>query len=230
MDIAQSKEYSFVVKQVREIKETGNHITDKMTLADLIQLGGYAAVEYCGGPSMELRIGRTYVTSEGDAIQHEAETIGNSLAVQRLAKLGLSPEEFVALMGSHTIGFQGEDRQGKESRWVMNPYVFDNTYYKELLLRDQSKYFKTESDMRLLQNNDMKSWVEAYAQDEELFFLNFAKAHVKLSEIGSDKLYSEFDQSRIIDGGYQEESQYQRFAKWFRKEDDEEDYEVDVRR
>ena len=51
-----------------EIGRTGNHITTCLSHADLIQLGGYAAVEYCGGPAMIFNMGRKDVTDEGDAI------------------------------------------------------------------------------------------------------------------------------------------------------------------
>lgn len=53
---------------VQEIKKTGNHITCMLSTADLIQLGGYAAVEYCGGPAMIFNMGRRDVKTEGDAI------------------------------------------------------------------------------------------------------------------------------------------------------------------
>ena len=53
-------------------------------------------------------------------------------------------------MGNHTIGFVGDEKKGPHTRWCMNPYVFDNTYYQELLLGDQSKYFKNEYDYKLL--------------------------------------------------------------------------------
>ena len=66
--IAASKDVNFAVKQVDEIKRHGNHITTLLSYSDLIQLGGYAAVEYCGGPSMIFRMGREDVTSEADSI------------------------------------------------------------------------------------------------------------------------------------------------------------------
>ena len=53
-------------------------------------------------------------------------------------------------MGANTIGFVGKDKKGPHTRWAMNPYVFDNTYFQELLLNNQSKYFKDESDLKLL--------------------------------------------------------------------------------
>ena len=53
-------------------------------MADLIQLGGYAAVEYCGGPSMIFNMGRVDVDTEGDSVQHSAETHAGSLVTQGL--------------------------------------------------------------------------------------------------------------------------------------------------
>jgi len=47
----------------------------------------------------------------------------------------------------------------------MNPYVFDNSYFQEVLLGSNSIYLKTEADLRLLGEPDLKEWVEAYAQD-----------------------------------------------------------------
>lgn len=121
-----------------------------LSRSDLIQLGGYAAVEYCGGPSMIFRMGRTDVKSEADSIQHPPEGPDNCPMIEGLAKAKLQPEEFVALMGNSTIGFVGEEKKGPHTRFTMNPYVFDNTYYQELLLGDQSKYFKNEYDYKLL--------------------------------------------------------------------------------
>jgi len=119
--------------------------------------------------------------------------------------MGLEPEEYVALMGSYTLGFASDDNKGKKGRWTMNPYVFDNTYFQEVLTGSDSKYLKTEADLKLLNNADLRTWVEQYAEDQNLFFENYAKAHVKISERGQeDNLMSEFDNDDIVDGGYQE--------------------------
>jgi len=87
----------------------------------------------------------------------------------------------------------------------MNPYVFDNTYFQEILLGHDSKYLKTSADMELLEKPELKEWVEAYAGDQTLFFENYAVAHVKVSEQGHEhNLLSEFNEHDIVDGGYQE--------------------------
>lgn len=138
------------MNEVNEIYSMGNHITAMLSRSDLLQLGGYAAVEYCGGPSMVFRMGRQDVVSEADAtVSTEESQIAtldahrNSLIVSRMQSetAGLSSKEFVALMGFHTVGFMGEGKKGPMSRWTQNPYVFDNDYFKELLRGNESRYF-----------------------------------------------------------------------------------------
>ena len=49
-----------------EIKDRGNHITEEfLSYNDAIQLGAYTAVEYCGGPHMEFKMGRADYDLEG---------------------------------------------------------------------------------------------------------------------------------------------------------------------
>lgn len=152
---------------------------------------------------MIFNMGRKDISNEGDAIQHGAETHAGSLVMQGLASQDLTAEEFVALMGSFTIGFNGVEKKGAHTRWSQNPYVFDNAYFQEVLLRDQSKYYKSEADLKLVQNEQLRVWVEAYAQDQDLFFRNFAKAFVRVSELGQEEnMLSEFDTSFQVDGGY----------------------------
>jgi len=62
---------------------------------------------------MVFRMGREVVHGEPDAVHHDKETIYNSLNVQRLGKLNLEPQDYVALMGGiHTLGFKGELKKG----------------------------------------------------------------------------------------------------------------------
>jgi L-ascorbate peroxidase len=97
--IAKSKELKLAIAEVKMLKANGNHITHMLSISDLIQLGGYAAVEYCGGPSMVFRMGREVVHGEADVVQHDSETFYNSLNIARLARMNLSAADFVALVG-----------------------------------------------------------------------------------------------------------------------------------
>lgn len=123
----------------------------------------------------------------------------------KVARMGFNKQEFVALMGQHTIGFAEEDKTGFQGRWTMNPYVFDNTYYQEVLLGERSKYLKTEKELLLLEDEEMRRYVQMYADDQNLFFEHYANAHVKLSELGQEEhLLSEFSETDNKEGGYVE--------------------------
>ena len=177
-----------------------------LSYSDLIQLGGLTAVEYCGGPAMIFRMGRADADESASSSSNELIVSGNhenAVQVARFQRMGLNAEEYVALMGSHTLGFANDDNKGKMGRWTMNPYVFDNTYFQEVLLGHNSRYLKTEADLELLQKQELKHWVEVFAEDQAAFFTSYANAHVKISESGQESnLLSEFNDDDIIDGGY----------------------------
>lgn len=79
---------------------------------------------------MVFRMGRESVFGDENAVKHDHETTYNSLNPGRLSAAKMAPQDFVALMGGiHTLGFMSELKKGPKSRWVMNPYVFDNTYF-----------------------------------------------------------------------------------------------------
>jgi L-ascorbate peroxidase len=108
-----------------------------------------------------------------DAEEHEASPEGllpdaheaGESMFSKLTRAGFTQEEIVALMGSHTIGFARMDRTGFEGRWTQNPHVFDNTYYKEVLLGDKSKFLKTPAEKHLFENAELRKFVEMFAQD-----------------------------------------------------------------
>ena len=54
---------------------------------------------------MMFRMGRPDVDSEGDAVHHDRETFGTSLVVEGLNRANLPADEYVAMMGIHTLGF-----------------------------------------------------------------------------------------------------------------------------
>ena len=94
-----------------------------------------------------------------------------------------------------------------------------------MLLGEKSRYFSSATDHALTAQPELRHWVEAYAQDQDLFFVNYAKAHVKASEFGADDLMSEFESHNQRDGGYVEPSRLAAFWAWIR-EDDAEPLEV----
>ena len=180
----------FALKQIEYTKKEGNHITAMLSFADLIQLGAYAALEYCEGPEVEFKMGREDV----DELETEDEGIlsaENAVDVQ-FANTGLTDEEIVALMGRRTLGFLPPEDE-YQGRWCQNPYVFDNTYFQELLI-ENTRYIKLEDDRSLIDNQKYRKYVEMFAEDQELFFDVFARAFVKVSEFGQEeKMLSEYN-------------------------------------
>jgi L-ascorbate peroxidase len=128
--------------------------------------------------------------------------------IDKVATLGFSRREFTTLMGSHTLGFATMEVSGPQGRWTQNPHVFDNSYFKEVLLGDRSKYLRTKAEILLGTDPELRSYCEEFAQDQNLWFLEYAAAHVKMSELGQEKnLLSEFDEaSSKANGGYIEPS------------------------
>ena len=70
------------------------------------------------------------------------------------------------MLGRHTIEFAGKEKSGFKSRWTQNPYIFDNSYFQELLLGERSKYFKLPQELAFLEDEEVRRQVELYAQDE----------------------------------------------------------------
>jgi len=128
----------------------------------------------------------------------------NKSMIEKVEGFGFSRREFVTLMGSHTLGFASMEVTGPQGRWTQNPYVFDNTYFKEVLLGDRSKFLKNKAEILLATDPELRSYCEEFAQDENLFFREYAAAHVKMSELGQEKnLLSEFDEaSSKANSGY----------------------------
>lgn len=136
---------------------------------------------------MLFRMGRIDAESEADAAPQDRlpdANEGNNKVLGKFIRMGFSKEEFVALMGSHTLGFAHEDRTGFKGRWTQNPHVFDNTYYKEVLLGDKTKFLRTPVEVYLGEDRQLRTLCESFAQDQALFFDSYARAHVKMSELG----------------------------------------------
>ena len=176
---------------------------------------------------MIFRMGRKDLDNEsdaGNAVALTGRSHENAVQVAKFDFMGLTQEEYVALMGSYTIGFANDENKTRNGRWTQNPNVFDNTYFQELLLRGD-KYLATDADYRLLNEPALLEWVEKFANDQNLFFESYARAHVRVSEMGQEEnLLSEFNDEDIINGGYQENQGThwaQRFNEYVSKHDGE---------
>uniref|UniRef100_K7LNL4 Plant heme peroxidase family profile domain-containing protein n=1 Tax=Glycine max TaxID=3847 RepID=K7LNL4_SOYBN len=109
------------------------------------------------------------------------------------SRMGLSDEQdIVALCGGHTLirtmypkvsmGETHKDRSKfEEGKSTNKPLKFDNSYFKELLIKDAS-FSRLPMDYALVEDPKFHHYVERY--DEEIFFKEYAISHKKLSELG----------------------------------------------
>jgi L-ascorbate peroxidase len=127
-------------------------------------------------------------------------------------RMGLNDEDIVALSGAHTFGRAYKDRSGlgaektkftdgskqirgdgKEAKytpggssWTERWLIFDNSYFTTL--PDPSadpELLKLSSDKTLFDDDGFKPFAEKFRDSQDAFFESYAKAHQKLSELGS---------------------------------------------
>ncbi|CAG9311536.1 unnamed protein product [Blepharisma stoltei] len=157
--------------------------------ADLIQAGGYIAVEYCKGPAIAFKFGRKEAPDDShctpDGRLPDAK-LGADHLRSVFGRMGFNDKEIVALSGAHTLGLAHKDRSGFEGEWTTNSNTFDNAYFTELLKpQPNPKLLRLPTDVCLLHDKKMRKWVDKFAFDSADFFKEYAKAHKKLSELGN---------------------------------------------
>lgn len=119
-------------------------------------------------------------------------------------RMGFNDQEVVALSGAHKLGRCHSDRSGFEGTWVNNPTRFSNQYFKlmkslewkyttlpngieQFVHRDEDlddELMMLPTDIALLDDPSFSSWVTKYANDQDLFFSDFAKVFAKLTKLG----------------------------------------------
>jgi L-ascorbate peroxidase len=127
-------------------------------------------------------------------------------------RMGLNDEEIVALSGAHTFGRAYKDRSGlgKEktkftdgskqmrvdgteakytpggSSWTEQWLIFDNSYFTTMPDPDADpELLKMSTDKTLFDDEGFKPFAEKFRDSQDAFFESYAKAHKKLSELGS---------------------------------------------
>ncbi|XP_072954754.1 L-ascorbate peroxidase 1, cytosolic-like isoform X2 [Typha angustifolia] len=156
-----------------------------LSYADFYQLAGVVAVEVTGGPEIPFHPGRqdkSEPPKEGrlpDATKG-CDHLRDVFAIQ----MDLSDKDIVALSGAHTLGKCHKERSGFDGAWTLNPLIFDNSYFKELLSGQNKDLIQLPSDKALLADPVFRTLVEKYAADEDAFFADYSEAHLTLSELG----------------------------------------------
>ncbi|DBA87510.1 hypothetical protein WJX77_008717 [Trebouxia sp. C0004] len=159
-----------------------------LTYADLFQLSGIVAVRVAGGPFINFTPGRRDSRVAPPQGRLPSFDLGSPNAVTQLKKvferLGLSTQQFVVLLGAHYIG-----RWGRET--TTDPDLFDK-HYRDLSKRFSNAYFKDllkgtiPQDGLLLEDAEIKAYVEQYAADQGTYLKDYAAAHEALTKLGTE--------------------------------------------
>ncbi|HEX8968464.1 MAG TPA: peroxidase family protein [Chloroflexota bacterium] len=150
----------------------------ELSWADLVALGGAAAIQRCGGPVIEIGLGRQDGGEPAPPGRLPGGYEGAALLKATFARMGMGARELVALSGAHTLGHA--QRRG----FTADPLVFSNAYFVHLV-EGQDDALLT-SDRALLRDPQLRSYVELYAADEARFMADFADAFRRLTWLGNE--------------------------------------------
>eukprot|EP01121_Diplochlamys_sp_Union-15-3_P015902 TRINITY_DN5321_c0_g1_i1.p1 TRINITY_DN5321_c0_g1~~TRINITY_DN5321_c0_g1_i1.p1 ORF type:complete len:390 (-),score=81.54 TRINITY_DN5321_c0_g1_i1:7-1146(-) len=173
-----------------------------ISYGDLWTFAGAVAIEEMGGPKIPWRPGRKDAENESacppDGRLPDASK-GASHVRDIFYRMGFDDREIVALVGAHALGRCHTDRSGYTGPWTRSPTTFSNDYFVQLLenkwtpkkwdgplqYEDPSgELMMLPADLALIQDERFKKYVKMYAEDEDLYFKDFAAAFAKLMELG----------------------------------------------
>jgi L-ascorbate peroxidase len=146
--------------------------------ADLVAVGAAAAVEKCGGPVIELGLGRTDGVAPSPTHRLPGGYEGVGLLKRMFVAKGLTVQDLVVLSGAHTLGHT------QRKPFTPEPWVFSNSYYVQLLAQPELSSLPT--DRSLLDDPELRDLVELYASDETRFRADFALALRRLTWLGNE--------------------------------------------
>lgn len=178
---------NFGISTIKDVIVNIKNENSTVSLADIIQIGGYVAISETGGPNMKFRFGRIDVgTADNDTDGRLPFPASKNLRAI-FYNMGFNDKEIVAISGAHTLGgvrFVIPGSTAPLKPFTNNPLVFDNSYFKLLLQTQQPTLARLASDLYLVQDAAFLNWVQQFANDQNLFFQEYSKAHIKLSELG----------------------------------------------
>ena len=184
-----------------------------LSYADLYTLAGVVAVEEAGGPPIPFLLGRVDMdsgtSSPPDGRLPDADKGSPRTTIQHVRdifyRMGFNDREIVALLGAHAMGRCHTTRSGYWGPWTFAENTFSNEYFRLLVQETWAPKLFHEgkpwtgpdqfedpsgalmmlpSDMAILWDPEFKKYVQLYADDEDVFFKDFAVAFAKLLALG----------------------------------------------
>jgi len=174
-----------------------------ISYGDLWTLAGAVAIEEMGGPKIPWRPGRVDAPDQKacppDGRLPDASKGANHVR-DVFYRMGFNDQEIVALIGAHVLGRMHPNRSGFDGPWTRSPTTFSNDFYVQLkenkwvkkkwngpeqfVNQDGGDIAMAPADMSFLSDPKFKKYVDLYADNEQKFFDDFAKAFSKLLELG----------------------------------------------
>ena len=171
----------FNVIEAAASKLKGTAAEGKISTADLIALAGARAVRITGGPVIDVPVGRVDATKVDPEGRLPGEQLNAIEQLSAFSSMGFSPQEFIALCGSHTLGSKGYG----------DPLTFDASYYPTLLKKpwenkkdEMAAMVGIPTDHVLPDDPTCRPIIEQYAGDVEAFYRDFSAAFLKLAALG----------------------------------------------
>ena len=122
-------------------------------------------------------MGRTDATEPAPRNRLPAGYEGALLLKTMFARMGLRPQDLVCLSGAHTLGHT------QRRPFTPEPWVFSNAYFFQLSSQPETALLNTDS--ALLDDPDLRPYVELYAADEPRFWSDFAQLFRRLTRLGN---------------------------------------------
>lgn len=182
-----------------------------VSYSDLYQMASAVAIEIAGGPKIPMKYGRLDVEDAKDCPPEgnlpgagHPFADGSASPAEHLRRvfyrMGLNDQDIVALSGGHTLGRARPERSGwgKEKTkytesgpgapggqsWTADWLTFNNSYFVEVKAKRDAELLVLPTDACIFEDEGFKPYAEVYAKDQDAFFKDYAKSHVKLSELG----------------------------------------------
>ncbi|KNC52463.1 uncharacterized protein AMSG_12124 [Thecamonas trahens ATCC 50062] len=203
-----NKGLSIVRDMLHEVKKAHPEVSE----ADLWTYAGAVATEFMGGPVVPHAFGRTDA-DDGSSCPENGRIPDASKGADHVreffTRMGFSDRETVALMGGHTVGRAHIVRSGFDGPWTRKNLSFDNEYFRNLMFEEwqvkewdgplqyedvaTGELMMLPTDMAMRTDAEYAKWARAYANDQDLFFADFAKAYAKLLALGCPEACNPFN-------------------------------------
>jgi len=178
----------------------------EFSIADIWTFAGAAAVEFVGGPKIPHSFGRVDAAN-GSYCPPNGRLPDASKGAEHVRevfyRMGFDDRAIVCLSGAHTLGRCHLARSGFDGPWTRHPLKFDNQYFKNLVDLEwkpriwdgpfqyedpTGELMMLPTDLALIQDEKFRPFVEMYANDEALFFRDFAQDFSRLLSLGAPKV------------------------------------------